>query len=147
MSGCSAEAKAIFLEWQAEYASKNIATFPVSITDEGKRPLVSHYQRIGLPASAQVARRFANARGIGFMAGSRNNITVLDIDEPGDKPLQRALDRHGETPITSDLPLIPDILLSRSKSTFKGQLGLGIVLATDTIWRVLTAPYGLSSPR
>ncbi len=25
--------------------------------------------------------------------------------------------------------------------------GLGIVLATDTIWRVLTAPYGLSSPR
>ena len=28
-----------------------------------------------------------------------------------------------------------------------GRGGLGIVLATDTIWRVLTAPYALSSPR
>ena len=88
-----------FLDWQAEYASKNIATFPVAITAEGKKPLVRHYQRIGLPASAQIARRFANAQGIAFMAGPRNSITVLDIDAPGDKPLHQALDQHGETPI------------------------------------------------
>jgi hypothetical protein len=68
-----------FLEWQAEYASKNIATFPVSITAEGKKPLVSHYQHIGLPASAQIARRFANARGIGFIAGSRTTASPSSI--------------------------------------------------------------------
>jgi hypothetical protein len=88
-----------FLDWQADYASKNIATFPVLITAEGKKPLVSHYQRIGLPASAQIARKFADAPGIAFMAGMRNGVTALDVDEPGDKPLHRALDRHGETPI------------------------------------------------
>jgi hypothetical protein len=88
-----------FVEWQREYAAKNIATFPVLITPEGKKPLVRHYQRIGLPASAQIARRFADAPGIGFMAGPRNSVTVLDIDEAGDKPLHKALDRHGETPI------------------------------------------------
>ena len=92
-------AKRNFLDWQAEYARKQIATFPVLITAEGKKPLVRHYQRIGLPASAQIARRFANAQGIAFMAGPRNSITVLDIDAPGDKPLHQALDQHGETPI------------------------------------------------
>jgi hypothetical protein len=88
-----------FVEWQREYAAKNIATFPVLITPEGKKPLVCHYQHIGLPGSAQIARRFADAPGIGFMAGPRNRITVLDVDQPGDKPLQKALDRHGETPV------------------------------------------------
>jgi hypothetical protein len=84
-----------FLDWQAEYARRKIATFPVSITAEGKKPLVSNYQRIGLPASAQIARKFADAQGIAFMAGARNGITALDIDAPGEKPLQRALERHG----------------------------------------------------
>jgi hypothetical protein len=88
-----------FLDWQTEYARKNIATFPVLITADGKKPLIRHYQHIGLDASSQLARRFANAPGIAFMAGLRNMITVLDIDEPGDKPLQKALDRHGETPV------------------------------------------------
>ena len=59
-----------FVEWQREYAAKNIATFPVLITPQEKKPLVRHYQRIGLPASAQIARRFADAPGIGFMAGT-----------------------------------------------------------------------------
>lgn len=88
-----------FVDWQAQYASKNIPTFPMLITAETKKPLVSHYQRVGLPASAQIARKFADASGIGFMAGQRNRVTVLDVDEPGDKPLQKALGRHGETPI------------------------------------------------
>jgi hypothetical protein len=56
----------------------------VLITADGKKPLIRHYQHIGLDASSQLARRFANAPGIAFMAGSRNNITVLDVDEPGD---------------------------------------------------------------
>jgi hypothetical protein len=88
-----------FLDWQAEYAKRKIATFPVAITAEGKKPLVSNYQRIGLPASAQIARRFADARGIAFIAGLRNGITVLDIDEPGNRPLQHALERHSYSPV------------------------------------------------
>jgi hypothetical protein len=87
-----------FIDWQADYASKNIATFPVS---EQKIPLVRYYGRIGLNASEQIAHqaRFADAPAIAFMAGPRNRVTVLDIDEPGDKALQQALDRHGTSPI------------------------------------------------
>jgi hypothetical protein len=88
-----------FLDWPAEYASRKIATFPVSISAEGKKPLIRNYQHIGLPASAQIARRFADAQGIAFMAGVRNGITALDIDETGNKPLQRALERHGYSPV------------------------------------------------
>ena len=44
-----------FLDWQSEYARKQIATFPVLITAEGKKPLVRHFQHIGPSASADIA--------------------------------------------------------------------------------------------
>jgi hypothetical protein len=38
---------------------------------------------MGLPASSQMAIRFPDAPGLAAMAGSRNKITVIDIDERG----------------------------------------------------------------
>jgi Bifunctional DNA primase/polymerase, N-terminal/Primase C terminal 1 (PriCT-1) len=84
-----------FFDWQAAYAARKIPTFPL----QGKQPLVSNFQMAGLDASAQWALKFPDALAIGFVAGKRTRITVLDVDEPGDGPLHRALDVYGETPI------------------------------------------------
>jgi hypothetical protein len=60
---------------------------------------VGRYNRFGLRASAEIARKYADAPAIGFMAGKRNRITIGDVDEVGEKPLQRFLDRHGPSPV------------------------------------------------
>jgi hypothetical protein len=88
-------ARKFFDYWQGVYAAHRIPTFPLS----GKKPLVSNFQKAGLEASAQWALKFPDALGIGFVAGKRTRITVLDVDEAGDGPLHRALDVHGATPI------------------------------------------------
>ena len=63
-----------------------IVTFPFDATGEVKRgPLVSHYNRMGLRASRQMALRFPDAPGLAAMAGTRNRFTVIDIDESGAK--------------------------------------------------------------
>jgi len=85
-----------FADWQADYAAHDIATFPVG---SDKKPLVSRYNRFGLRASSAIARRYPDAPAIGFMAGRRNRITIGDVDEVGEKPLQRFLDHHGNTPV------------------------------------------------
>ena len=44
----------MFTEWQAEYAKYAVATFPVSVGPEGKKPCVTNYTRVGLRASAEL---------------------------------------------------------------------------------------------
>jgi hypothetical protein len=74
----------IFATAQPSYAALKIATFPFDATEETKRgPLVSHYNRMGLRASRQMALRFPDAPGLAAMAGARNRLTVIDIDERG----------------------------------------------------------------
>jgi Bifunctional DNA primase/polymerase, N-terminal len=74
----------IFATAQPKYAALGIATFPFDATEEVKRgPLVTNYQRMGLPASRQMALRFSDAPGIAAMAGPRNKFTVIDVDERG----------------------------------------------------------------
>jgi hypothetical protein len=73
----------IFSTAQPQYAALNIATFPFDATGATKRPMVSHYNRMGLQASKQMAIRFPDAPGLAAMAGARNRFTVVDIDERG----------------------------------------------------------------
>jgi hypothetical protein len=74
----------IFAGAQPRYAALGIATFPFDATAEVKRgPLVSSYSRMGLQASQQMALRFTDAPGLAAMAGARNRLTVVDIDERG----------------------------------------------------------------
>lgn len=88
-----------FTAQQGEYEALNIATFPVG-GDDGKKPLVSNYQQMGLKASRALGRqsRF-DCANVGLMAGARNGLTILDIDSPDENELADALDRHGNTPI------------------------------------------------
>jgi len=89
----------VFAAWQPRYASVGIPTFPVYIDSHVKKPLVKRYASFGLPASAEVARKYPDAGAIGFMVGKRNGITVGDVDEVGEEALQRFLNQHGHTPV------------------------------------------------
>jgi hypothetical protein len=74
----------LFATAQPKYAALGIATFPFDATEEIKRgPLVSHYTRMGMPASNQMALRFPDAPGLAAIAGKRNRFTIVDIDERG----------------------------------------------------------------
>jgi hypothetical protein len=90
----------IFAQWQPEYAARGLATFPHDASNVDRRkPTVSNYRTMGLPASRQMALRFPNADGFAFMAGARNRITVLDIDARGaeaDRVLADAMRRYGQ---------------------------------------------------
>lgn len=88
-----------FREWQPQYAAHGIATFPVAIGPDGKKPLVSNYSRFGLRASTEITEKFPDATGIGFMVGQRSHLTILDVDSTDDHLLADVLDRHGATPL------------------------------------------------
>lgn len=68
----------LFAQWQPRYAERGVATFPIV----GKKPRVTNWQRIGLPGSAQLAKKFAEDDAFGFVCGPHNGITVVDIDSP-----------------------------------------------------------------
>ncbi len=82
-----------------DFIARNIPVVPTS-GDDGKRPCVNNWQRIGIPASKALAEsgRFDDAN-LAFVAGERTRLTVLDIDTPDRKALNAALARFGDTPI------------------------------------------------
>lgn len=90
------QARPRFADWQPIYAAHKIATFPVRAD---KRPMVRHYGNVGMPGSATLARKFADAPAFGFMTGHRNAVTVLDIDDTSERTLADAIARHGPTPV------------------------------------------------
>jgi hypothetical protein len=78
-------AHGIFSEAQPMYAAHGIATFPLTAT---KKPAVTNYYRVGLPASYGFAARFADSPAVGFICGKRNGVTVLDVDTTDERVLQ-----------------------------------------------------------
>jgi Bifunctional DNA primase/polymerase, N-terminal/Primase C terminal 1 (PriCT-1) len=94
------ESTGLFSRAQPAWAEHRVATFPVSITAEVKKPGIRGYGKVGLRASRELAhkRQFARTDALGFMAGPRSRVTVLDIDAPDEHMLADALDRHGRTP-------------------------------------------------
>ncbi len=87
----------IFAEWQGRYAAHRVATFPIM----GKKPCVRSWNRIGLPYSAELAKRFADADGIGFQCGPRSRITIVDVDSSDERILQEAVKLFGPSPLVS----------------------------------------------
>jgi hypothetical protein len=86
----------IFGQWQPNYAAHRIATFPLR---GDKVPAIRGYNRVGLPASGQLAAKYPHAGALGFMCGARNKVTVLDADSTDENVLADALSRHGATPL------------------------------------------------
>src|SRR5262245_3123721 len=87
-----------FKVFQPVYAAHGIATFPVQI-DAEKKPLVQGYAKVVLRGSAKLAEKFPVASALGYCAGPRSGITVLDVDSRDDKVLATALDRYGPAPL------------------------------------------------
>lgn len=87
----------IFSSWQPRYEEAGIAVFPVH--GDEKRPAVGNYLTAGIPASRQWAAKFTEADALGIACGSRNRLTVLDIDEPDESLLADAMNLLGQSPI------------------------------------------------
>jgi hypothetical protein len=83
-----------FSLFQPVYADLGITAIPCSTSE--KKPLVSHWQQMGIPASRQLASKFTDANALGIACGDRNKITVLDVDSTDRGVLKEAIDRHGE---------------------------------------------------
>jgi len=95
-------ASGVFAQYQPKYAAHGIATFPVFISRQTKKPSVKGYMTIGLGRSTQLARsdQKGDADAFGFVCGNaapqHSQITILDIDTG---ELADALTRHGASPM------------------------------------------------
>jgi hypothetical protein len=94
---------AAFVDAASAWAAAGIVPLPVSPT--GKGWMVKHPETFRRPAAMALAAkpRFA-AANLGFMCGSHNRLTVVDIDSPEDAELQHALETYGESPIIVSTP-------------------------------------------
>jgi Bifunctional DNA primase/polymerase, N-terminal len=91
-----ASAQGIFSRNQAIYAEHGVATFPVT---KDKIPATRGYMHVGLAGSAKLAEKFMDSPALGFIAGQRSKITVLDVDTTDETVLSDALARHGTSPL------------------------------------------------
>jgi Primase C terminal 1 (PriCT-1) len=81
MTGATSGDRGVFAEWQPRYAQHRVATFPVQIIGNDKKPCTKGYLKTGLRGSAQLALKFAEARSFGFACGPRNRLTIVDMDD------------------------------------------------------------------
>src|SRR5262249_51898953 len=88
-----------FKKAQPDYAARRIATVPVD--SRSKAPLVRGPARFGIRGSNLLANRLSqfNDADIGFIAGPRNRITVLDVDTTSENVLADAMQRYGQSPL------------------------------------------------
>jgi hypothetical protein len=84
----------VFAQWQPRYAEHGVATFPVG---PNKRPLMTNWGRVGLPASAILARKkFAYADAFAYRCGKRSKVTVADVDSTDEKLVAQTIAKHGQ---------------------------------------------------
>ena len=79
--------------------------------EEGKQPLVKHWQRWKYRPSAATLEKFAGQypdAGIGIVTGPASGVSVIDLDPRNDKApktlLEYALEMYGETPLIVRTP-------------------------------------------
>lgn len=85
----------VFASWQPRYLERGISTFPTA----NKTPAVRGWQRIGARSSSQLASRFPDAEEIGFVAGPKSGLTIVDVDSTDEDTWRDAQRRFGETPL------------------------------------------------
>jgi Bifunctional DNA primase/polymerase, N-terminal len=94
---------AAFADAAPAWAAAGIVPLPVY--PDGKKTMVKQPEAFGRPAAMGLAAkpRYA-AANLGFMCGSHNRLTVVDIDSPADTELEHALETYGDSPIIVSTP-------------------------------------------
>ncbi len=94
---------AAFADAAPAWAAAGIVPLPVY--PDGKKTMVKQPEAFGCPAAIGLAAkaRYA-AANLGFMCGSHNRLTVVDVDSPADSELQHALATYGDSPIIVSTP-------------------------------------------
>jgi len=89
----------IFAEWQPRYAQRGVATFPVQIIGNDKKPRTKGYLKTGLRGSAQLAAKFADAKSFGFACGRYNRLMVVDMDSTDPAIIREGERLFGTSPL------------------------------------------------
>jgi bifunctional DNA primase/polymerase-like protein len=98
----------VFDKWQPQYAKRGIATFPVKFVERDgkieKVPAVRNYMKLGLRASTELTRRFAEEPGIGIACGYHSGLAVADVDTKDENVVADVLGFYGPSPLISRTP-------------------------------------------
>jgi hypothetical protein len=92
-------AQGVFAEWQPRYAEHGIATFPIEIVGNDKKPATIGYSKTGLRSSGKLALKFADAVALACMCGPRNRVTVLDLDDTDETIIKEGEALFGRSPL------------------------------------------------
>lgn len=89
----------------SQHAEDYLAHGVVGLPTQGKAPLVQNPQGLGERAIRELlaSQRFSDAN-IGFWCGSRNNLTIVDIDDSSNSTLERMVGLCGESPMIARTP-------------------------------------------
>ena len=82
------------------YLAAGLRVFPTG-GEDGKKPLIKHWQLVGRQAGREFIERFPEAN-IGVLDGHQGGITRIDVDDPG--LASYAIDRFGDTPVKVGTP-------------------------------------------
>jgi hypothetical protein len=88
----------VFADNAPHYVEVGFRVFPTG-GDDGKKPLIQHWPRVGKRASVALAEKFPNAN-LGIIDG--DIVTRIDVDDPS--LTAEALERFGDTPIKVGTP-------------------------------------------
>jgi hypothetical protein len=83
----------VFADNALVYTANGLRVFPTG-GEDGKRPLIKRWNKVGANAVSELIKKFPDAN-IGVIDG--DFITRVDIDDP--KLVQGAIDRFGNTPV------------------------------------------------
>lgn len=89
-----------FVKHALAYFERNLFVTPTGGKD-GKKPLLTDYgkKRLGPDAIIKLGKKFPDAN-LAVVTGL-SRLAVVDVDEPSDAALDRAIDRFGSTPLIS----------------------------------------------
>lgn len=90
----------VFATYAGMYAEQGLAVFPTG-GEDGKRPAIKGWPRVGLGALPDLVRKFP-AANIGIPDGRPGGITRVDIDDPA--LVDDCIARFGDTPIKVETP-------------------------------------------
>ncbi len=94
------QGRRIYADYTPLYAEYGLRVVPTG-TENGKKPLIRSWQRIGKPAMTRLAKQYPDAN-LGIIDGDRDGVVVIDVDDPA--LLEHAIEQFGNTPLWSKTP-------------------------------------------